>query len=340
MRRVVALGELLLRLRAPGAERLLQGAALEATYGGAEFNVLASLARFGLTTDFVTALPEEGLGPSALGAIRQHGIGSGNVERSAGRLGLYFLEAGSGVRSGRVIYDRAESVFARIDPGVFDWPAILRGADWLHLTGITPAVSESAARIAYAAADAAVARGVPVSLDINMRVQLWKLSGREAFPALAPLLRRSKIVFATPGDWAACIRPSQHRPSEAANEFAAFAATLFDEYPAVEVLVAGTRRGSSAADFDVGAIAQRRGATQIVATEIAVRSATEGVGGGDALVGGCLFGLLAGWPDERWLEFGVTARAVKHTIPGDVNLISLAEIETVLRGRTASDLVR
>lgn len=340
MRRVVALGELLLRLRAPGAERLLQGRTLEATYGGAEFNVLASLARFGLATDFVSALPDAGLGPPALAAIRQHGIGSRYVERSAGRLGLYFLEAGSGVRPGRVTYDRAESVFARIDPGVFDWPTILRDADWLHLTGITPAVSESAATIAYAAADAAVARGVPMSIDINMRAQLWKVCGREALPALAPLLRQSKVVFATPGDSAACIPPSQHRPSEAANEFAAFAAMFFDEYPAVNLLVAGTRRGSSATDFDVGAIAQRREGAQIVATEIAVRSATEGVGGGDALVAGCLFGLLAGWPDQRWLDFGVAARAVKHTIPGDVNLTSLAEMETLLRVGTAWQVVR
>jgi 2-dehydro-3-deoxygluconokinase len=336
--RVVAVGELLLRLRAPGAERLLQGPTLEATFGGAEFNVLASLARFGLTTDFVTALPEAGVGPVALAAIRQHGVGSRYVALAPGRLGLYFFEAANGVRPARVVYDRGDSVFARAQPGLFDWPAILTGAHNLHLTGITPAVSSAAAALACAAVDAAVARGVSVSLDINLRPQLWQLSGREPLAALAPLLRQATIVFATPSDWLACV--SVPRPATDADPLTAFARALFDEYPTIQLLVAGDRRGDDAADFELGATVQRRGQAPVVAQAIAVRSAAERIGSGDALVAGCLHGLLAGWPDERWLNFGVAAQALKHSIPGDINLASAAEVEAVVAGGRGGRVLR
>ena len=338
MTRVVAVGELLLRLRAPGAERLLQGPILEATFGGAEFNVLASLARFGLTTDFVTALPEAGVGPVALAAIRQHGVGSRYVALAPGRLGLYFFEAANGVRPARVVYDRGDSVFAHVQPGLFDWPAILTGAHNLHLTGITPAVSSAAAALACAAVDAAVARGVSVSLDINLRPQLWQLSGREPLAALAPLLRRATIVFATPSDWPACI--AIPRTTSDADPLPAFARALFDEYPTIQLLVAGERRGDDAADFELGATVQRRGLAPVPAKAITVRSAAERIGSGDALVAGCLHGLLAGWPDERWLNFGVAAQALKHSIPGDINLASAAEVEAVVAGGRGGRVLR
>jgi 2-dehydro-3-deoxygluconokinase len=333
MKRVVALGELLLRLRAPTGERLLQSARLEASYGGAEFNVLASLVRFNVTTDYVSALPQGGLGPTALALIRQHGVGARYIEYAAGRLGLYFLEAGNGVRPARVVYDRAGTVFADIDARRFDWSAILSGADLLHLSGITPAVSESAAQLAHAAAEAAAALKVPVSFDLNMRSQLWQASGRDPFASLVPLLRRAAVVFATCDDAAFCL-PQPRRAACRSGDFAPFAAALFAEYPALEVLIASTRRGSSAADFELGAEAQRRGGPVLRGKEFAVRGALEVVGGGDALVAGCLYGMLVGWPDQRWLDFGLAARALKHTIGGDINLAALDEIEALLAGAT------
>jgi 2-dehydro-3-deoxygluconokinase len=339
MKRVVALGELLLRLRAPGGERLLQGATLEASYGGAEFNVLASLAHFNVATDYVTALPKDGLGPSALALIRQHGVGARHIQCAAGRLGLYFLEAGAGVRPARVVYDRAGSVFASVDPVRFDWRAILHSADLLHLTGITPALSASAAQLAYAAADAAAALKVPISFDINMRSQLWQATGRDPFTSLLPLLRRASVLFACCEDAPVCLPPGT-RPACASGEFAPFAAALFAEYPALEVLIAATKRGSAAADLEFGASSQRRGGTVFAGREIAVRSALESVGGGDALAAGCLYGILAGWADQRWLDFGLAARALKHTIAGDINLASLDEIEAVLAGATPAHTLR
>ena len=246
--RVVALGELLLRLKSPGAQRLMQGLHLEAGYGGSEFNVLASLARLSATTEFVTTLPENPLGSAAVATVAGHGVGTQFIRRAPGRLGLYFLESGSGVRRPKVLYDRAGSAFALTPPAGFDWPAILKGADCLHSSGITPAVSEQAAAIAVAGARAATAANVRVSLDINMRPALWAACGRDPVAALAPLLNEARILFATPADAAVCL-PAAARPG--ANSQAGFAAALFAQYPKLEVLVSGAKRGTSATDFEL-----------------------------------------------------------------------------------------
>jgi 2-dehydro-3-deoxygluconokinase len=337
MRRVVALGEMLLRLRAPGAERLLQGPLLEACFGGAEFNVLASLSRFGVATDYVTALPEGPLGDAAQALLREQGVGCAHVQRGAGRLGLYFLESGNGVRAPRVLYDRAASAFALLGPQAFDWPAILAGATRLHLTGITPAVSASAAALAVAAAAAAAAAGVPVSLDINMRAQLWAASRREPLAALAPILQASDLVFASPAD-APCCLAAAVRPQS--GDFAAFARALFAEYPALRLVVSATKRGADAGNFDLEAAAQERGGPPLQAQPQPVRAAVERIGAGDALVAGCLYGLGEGWTAQRWLDFGVAAQALKHTVPGDINRVSRAEIEMVVSGATPLRILR
>jgi 2-dehydro-3-deoxygluconokinase len=328
-KRLVALGELLLRLKAPGAQRLLQGAHLEAGYGGSEFNVMACLTRLGFSTEYVTTLPHNALGSTALATITGHGVGTRFVQRAPGRLGLYFLESGSGVRRPKVLYDRADSTFALSPAASFDWPAILAGADCLHLSGITPAVSEQAAATAVAAARAASAANITVSFDINMRAALWGSSGRDPFAAFAPLLAEARILFATPADARVCLPAAQRAGVESP---ASFAAALFAQLPKLEVLVSGSKRGASATEFELMATAQRRGASAVSAREIAVVAAAENIGAGDALVAGCLFGLLSGWPLEQWLAFGLAAQALKHTVPGDINLVSREEIEAVVAG--------
>jgi 2-dehydro-3-deoxygluconokinase len=327
--RVVALGELLLRLKAPGAERLLQGAHLEAGFGGSEFNVLASLTRWGMSTDYVSALPQSGLGSAAFGTLNSHRVGTRFVQRTDGRLGLYFLESGSGVRPPRVIYDRAGSVFALAPPATFDWGTILKGADWLHLSGITPAVSATAAAIAVVAAQAATAANVPVSLDINMRAQLWALSGRDPLAVLAQLLAQARVLFATPADAPVCLPATRRAGTES---LPAFATALFTHCPKLEVLVSAGKRGTSATDFELFASAHRRAGAAVSGREVTVHAAVERIGAGDALVAGCLYGMLAGWPEQRWLDFALAAQALKHTIPGDINLVSREEIEALVAG--------
>ncbi|MBS0579210.1 MAG: sugar kinase [Proteobacteria bacterium] len=327
--RIVALGELLLRLKSPGALRLMQGPVLEADFGGSEFNVLALLSRLGLVTDYVTTLPENELGGAALRQVVAHGVGAGHIRRAPGRLGLYFLESGSGLRRPKVLYDRADSALARTPADSFNWPEILRGAGCLHLSGITPAVSAQAATMACHAARAARTAGVRVSMDINMRATLWAQSGRDASAALAPLIAEAAVLFATPADAPVCLPPSARAEADSTP---GLAAALFAHYPKLEVLVSGSKRGTSAADFNLLATAQHRGSAAVSAREIEIRSAAENIGAGDALVGGCLYGLLQGWPTPRWLQFGLAAQALKHTIPGDIALVSREEIEAVLEG--------
>lgn len=335
--RVVALGELLLRLKSPGAERLLQSGTLEALFGGSEFNVLASLTRFGHDTDYVTVLPEAGLGPAALAAVRAQGVGTRFVRRASGRLGLYFLESGSGARAPRVLYDRAASAFAQTAPDAFDWPAILVGADLLHLSGITPAVSASAAALAVAAAASAHAAGVSVSLDVNMRAQLWGQSGRDPAAALAPLLRTARYLFATPQDAPACLPAMQHA---AATTPQGFTAALFATYPALELVVTGGKLGASASNFELLLQVTRRGTAALELPPRPLHDPAERIGAGDALVAGCLHGLLRGWPDERWSAFALAAQALKHTIPGDVNLATPDEIEMLVGGASVLRIQR
>ena len=172
--RVVALGEFLLRLKSPGHERLLQSGTLEATFGGAEANVVATLASNGIDSAFVSALTTNPLGDAALGELRRFGIDTSHVVRGEGRIGTYYLEAGAGQRPGRVVYDRENSVFANVAPSAFNWSECLAGASWLHVSGITPALSESAATVCLDAVTSARKLGITVSCDYNFRGNLWR----------------------------------------------------------------------------------------------------------------------------------------------------------------------
>ena len=191
MNSVVAFGETLLRLKSPGAERLLQTSNLEATFGGAEMNVLAALSGWGTPTRFVTLLPEGPLGDAARREIAAHGIGGEHVMRTPGRLGIYFLEGGSGARAARITYDRSNSAFTQVESGSVPWKIVLRGAGWLHLTGITVALGEAPMRAAHVAAKLARECGITVSLDVNYRAQLW--AGASVRPEIGRASCRERV---------------------------------------------------------------------------------------------------------------------------------------------------
>jgi len=191
--RVVTFGEVMLRLKSPGFERLFQSPHLEATFGGAEANVAVSLAQFGLPISFVTALPPNSLGESAVGEIRKFGVDTSFVKRAGDRLGIYFLESGSNQRASKVTYDRAGSSIALAKPGDFDWAAILEGATWFHISGVTPAISASAAALSLEAVKAARAKGITVSCDYNYRKNLW------GYGKKAPEIMREIVSHATIG---------------------------------------------------------------------------------------------------------------------------------------------
>src|SRR5216117_2580173 len=197
--RVVTFGEIMLRLKSPGLERLMQSPALEATFGGAEANVAVSLAQFGVPVSFVTALPANALGDSAVSAIRAFGVDTSPINRKGERVGIYFLETGSNQRPSKVLYDRTGSAIASAKRGDFAWDRILDGATWFHVSGVTPAISASAAELTIDAVTAARERGITVSCDYNFRKNLWKY-GKSAPEVMREIVRNVNVGIANEED--------------------------------------------------------------------------------------------------------------------------------------------
>jgi 2-dehydro-3-deoxygluconokinase len=335
---IVAYGEVLLRLRSPGFERLLQSPRLDICVGGAEMNVLASLARFGHETRLVTTLPDQALGDAALSEIRALGIDVGAILRRPGRMGLYFLEAGHGLRPGQIIYDRAGSAFA-LDESARSWPDLLADAGLLHLTGITPALSALTAAGNQSAAEHARRLGLTVSVDVNFRAQLWASAPRSREDLLLPLLRQAHIVFASSGDLAAAfglsLKPASGSPIE---EFERVSADALDRLPNVEVICTCLRVGEFANQARLVAVGRTRSESHRSA-EREIPSMVDRIGTGDAFAAGVLHHWRRGGPMGHSLEFGLAAAALKHSVPGDVNRVSEAEV-TACMDRASAAFIR
>jgi 2-dehydro-3-deoxygluconokinase len=339
MTRVVAFGEVLLRLKAPGFERFLQTPLLEVFVGGAELNVLASLARFEHPVSLVTTLPQGPLGDAALAEIRALGIDASGVYRQAGRMGLYFAESGHGFRPGQILYDRAGSAFVT-DQAAHPWAVLLAGAKLLHLTGITPALSAHAAAATIAAAQQARQLGLQVSLDVNFRAQLWAAAGRACEVVLAPLLQQVQILFASSTDLVSGLGLSMEAPEGTPIErFERTSASALDALPALQVVCTCLRQGERADSNRLIALGRDRSGLH-VSPERLVETIVDRIGGGDAFAAGVLHSLLADRPLGAALEFGLAAAVLKHSIAGDVNRVSAAEVSAHLAGMSAALLRR
>jgi 2-dehydro-3-deoxygluconokinase len=336
---VVGFGEMLLRLKAPGAQRLLQTDVLEASFGGAEFNVLASLSQLDYPCQMVTALPNNSIGAAALQELRRYSVGTQYVQRLDGRMGLYFLESAADLRPGQVVYDRADSAFTRQSGQQIDWQSVLDGARWLHLTGITAALGDQPWTAMLAAAQTARRLDVPVSFDVNMRQSLWAGSKRSARDAMRPLLDLASVIFAGPGDWSVCL--DDPAPMlDSAETTAVFLEQMIATHPCANAIVSGLRIASSAEHHALSVIARTRDAVETRSRTIEIRHVIDRVGAGDALVAGCLAGVLDGLPWRDTLDRGVMAGALKHSIAGDVNRCSRAEIEAALANDRPGRLLR
>ncbi len=330
-RRIVTFGEIMLRLKAPGHERLFQSAMLEATFGGAECNVAVSLAQFGHAAAFVTLLPPNAVGDAALAELRRFGVDVGHVRRSSGRMGTYYLEAGANQRPGIVVYDRAGSSIAGVQPGDIDWAAVFDGADWFHLTGITPAISANAAAQSLAAVQEARARGIPVSCDVNHRANLWQY-GRPAHDVMPEIVRHVQVLIANEED----CRKSLALELDAARSGPAAPLEMLsrhvcDVFPNVKKHVM-TRRESHSADHNGLSACLFDGTTLHRSRSYAITHIVDRIGAGDAFTAGLIHGLLAYRDDARALEFATAAGCLKHSIPGDFNRVSVTEVERLLEG--------
>lgn len=323
---VVCFGELMLRLSPPGDERFLQSPGFRTWFGGSEANVALGLAHLGTPSVMVTALPMNPIGDAALSAIRSEGVETRHIVRSGNRMGIYYVERGADIRPMRVVYDRAHSSFAQITPSSLNWDAILDGASWLHLSGITPSLGDGPAAAALDAARVARARGVKVSLDLNYRPALW--TNRDPVPHVRPVAESCDLLVGNAGAVQAMLGLEMPTGSDEASWHDAARrvhATLGC------AMVAFTRRDSSRASVHHWSTVLFDGdANQFHASRAWTVQVVDRVGGGDSFVAGFLHARLLGRTSAQALEFATAASAFKLTIAGDFNRASTAEVDRLL----------
>ena len=332
--RVVTFGEIMLRLSPPGFERFFQSPALQATFGGGEANVAVSLAHFGLDSRYVTRVPANPIGDAALRSLRGEGVDVRFVARGGGRLGIYFAETGASQRASTVVYDRAGSAISQLKPGDIRWDAVLDGAGWLHVTGITPALGPSVAEATVEAVEVARAAGVTVSLDLNYRAKLW--TKEQARQVMRPLASRAQVVIANEEDIQATLGIEVRGADVAGGRldtagYRAAAERVAGELGVRTVAItlreshSASRNGWSAVLFDAGGERFLTGQHYDV-------TVVDRIGGGDSFAAGLIYALVSGRDSEAALRFAIAASALKQTIPGDFNRVSAAEVDRLAGG--------
>lgn len=338
MAEYVTFGEIMLRLKAPGHERFFQSPYLEATFGGSEANVAVALANFGLNTAFVSALPDNDIGEAAIRELRRFGVDVAQINYSGGRMGVYYLEAGANQRPSKVVYDRAGASMSIARPGDFDWPAIFHGAKWFHITGITPALSVSAADLTLEAVTAAQRAGVTVSCDLNFRAKLWKY-GKSAREVMPELVRHVDVGIANVENCEQCLGISVNGERLGPARYDALSEKVLAQYPQM-ALIALTVREPHSADHNGWSACLRDSQAFIVSKHYEITDIIDSVGGGDSFAAGLIYGLNAYGDRRQALEFAVAASCLKHSIPGDFNRVSVAEVERLLGGDASGRVQR
>ena len=340
--RVVTFGEVMLRLKSPGSERLLQSPSLEATFGGAEANVAVSLAQFGVPVSFVSAIPANPIGDACLAELQRFGVDVSRVRRQGSRLGIYFLEAGANQRPSKVVYDRSGSAMATAKRGDFDWDAALDGATWLHLTGVTPAISQSAAELAIEGAQCAREMGITVSCDYNYRKNLWRY-GRSAPEVMRDVVRSVNVGIANEEDCQQALGieldVNVSAGSLATDKYEALAARVLAEFPNLDKQVITLRESHSADRNGWSAVLHNR-RQFLTSRQYDITDIVDRVGAGDSFGAGLIYGQLAYGDDRQALEFATAASCLKHSILGDFNRVSVAEVEALAAGEGSGRVQR
>ena len=344
MSKVVTFGEIMLRLSPPGFLRFTQARSFDVIYGGGEANVAVSLANFGIPVDYVTRLPKNDIGIACMRFLREHGVGVDKIVWGGERLGIYFLEMGAVARSSQVIYDRAHSSLATIQPGMVDWKSVFADAGWFHWTGITPAISKGAADVCLEAIRVAKEMGLTVSCDLNYRSKLWKW-GKKAGEVMPELFQKCDVAIGNEEDAAQVF--GIHAPDTDvtsgvvdADKYRYVCEELAKRFPSLKT-IAITLRGSISASHNTwSGILWDRGKVYIAPT-FDITHIVDRVGGGDAFMGGLIYGLKTyGENKQAALNFAVAASCLKHTIFGDFNLVSVGEVEKLMGGDVSGRVSR
>ena len=336
MKKVVTFGEIMLRLASPGYLRFSQSSQLEATFGGGEANVAVSLANYGIPASFVSRLPKNDIGEWAIQNLRKYNVQTQDILRGGERVGIYFLETGAVARASKVVYDRAGSAIADIQPGMLDWEAIFKDANWFHWTGITPALSEGAAATCLEGIKMANKLGVTVSTDLNFRKNLWKY-GKTAAEVMPELVAGCDVILGNEEDAEKVfhIQPEGVDVTAGHVEAAAYESVcrrLVKKFPRAKKVII-TLRGSINANHNTWAGTLFNGEQIFFSPQYDITHIVDRVGGGDSFMGGLICGLLT-YPDDdqQALNFAVAASCLKHTIYGDFNLVTVDEVKNLMKG--------
>ena len=339
---VVTFGELMLRLSPPGSERFLQSPVFSATFGGGEANVAVSVAQLGLRSRFVSCLPANPIGDAAVRTLRAEGIDVGSICRSGSRVGVYYAENGASQRASTVVYDRAHSAISEMPADAIDWSAALAGAAWFHFTGITPALSASAASATTAAISAARAAGARVSVDLNFRRKLW--TEARAREVMTPLVRNVDLVLANEEDLQSVLGIEVPEADVTTGRLDARAFEDAAQQVARDFCVGRVaitlRESSSASDNGWSALLWDANAGTMLTSQRYDVRVIDRIGAGDSFAAGLIYGLLTGRAPDEALRFAVAASALKHSIPGDFNRVTVEEVDRLVRGDASGRVQR
>ncbi|MDF2801664.1 MAG: hypothetical protein K0S61_1567 [Anaerocolumna sp.] len=340
MAKIITMGEIMLRLSTPGFQKFIQSDSFDVNYGGGEANVAVSLANYGHDAYFVSKVPKNPIGESAIAALRKYNVNCNFVAKGGERLGIYYLETGASMRASDVVYDRAHSSIAEATEEDFDFDAIFEGADWFHFTGITPAISDGAAKLTKAALIAAKAKGITVSVDLNFRKKLW--SSEKAQLVMSDLMQYVDVCIGNEEDAEKVLgfKPTGTDVTSGELELDGYKdifKQMIDKF-GFKYVISSLRESHSASDNGWSACIYD-GKEFYHSKKYEVRI-VDRVGGGDSFAGGLICGLVEGKDMKDALEFAVAASALKHTIPGDFNLVSRANVESLVGGDASGRVQR
>jgi len=342
MKKYITFGEIMLRLKPPNWERFFQSPLLEATFGGGEANVAAGLARFGLNAAYVSVIPDNAIGDACIRELRRQDIDTSLIVRKGNRLGIYFLEVGANQRPSVVIYDRSHSAIAEASPGDINWEKVFDGASWFHISGITPAISLLASELSLEAVKKAREKGIIISCDLNFRKNLWQY-GKSAPQVMAELVKYVDIALGNEEDCQRSLGVKADVDVESGElqiqQYKELTDKVLSLYPHLQK-IALTLRESHSADYNGWSAVLNNRKEFLISKKYEIHNIIDRVGGGDAFAAGLIYGLNHLPNDKESLEFAVAASCLKHSIPGDLPLISVKEVESLVKGATSGRVQR
>ena len=338
----LAFGEIMLRLKPPGMERFFQSPMLEATFGGGEANVAVSLANFGCDSAYLTLLPENVLADECIRELRRFNVDTSRILRGPGRMGIYFLDGGANQLASKVLYDRAGSAIAKAKPGDINWDVAFKDIDWFHITGITPAISETAMWLSLESVQEAKKRGITVSCDLNFRKNLWKY-GKTAPEVMCELTKYVDVAVANEEDVQNSLGITADVKVEHGTldreKYKALSKEVLDKYPEMK-MIAITLRESKSADSNGWAACLNDRTAFLISTHYQIDDIVDRVGGGDAFSAGLIYGLNRYKTNQEALEFAVAASCLKHSIIGDFNRVGVSDVEKLMAGDGSGRVMR